>query len=98
MGKDDNTLGQRIAKVRRKRGLSQRQLAALVNVEPNTISMYESGGRKPSTDVIVRLSGVLYVSTDFLLLGERTKTVDVSGLSDKNIRLLHEIIEAMRGK
>lgn len=96
MDKENNTLGQRISGARRKQGLSQKQLAALVNVEPNTISMYESGGRKPSTDVIVRLSGALHVSTDFLLLGEKTQSIDVSGLSEKNINLLYEIIEALR--
>lgn len=91
-------MGQRIADARRKKGLSQKQLAALINVEPNTISMYESSSRKPSTDVIARLAGVLHVSTDFLLLGEKTKTVDVSGLSEKDIRLLYEIIEALKGR
>lgn len=98
MGQEEITLGQRIADARRSLGLSQKQLAVLVNVEPNTISMYESGGRKPSTDVIVRLARALHVSTDFLLIGEKTKLIDVSGLSEKNIYLLYEIIEALRGR
>lgn len=98
MDKITESLGRRIAAARKTRSLSQRQLAALVNVEPNTISMYESGVRKPSTDVIIRLARTLHVSTDYLLLGDRKNSIDISGLSPREANLLYDIAEAFRAR
>lgn len=92
----NNTLGQRIAASRRHMGLSQRQLAALVNLRPNTISMYENDDRKPSVDTIIKLSKTLHVSTDYLLLDREGKFLDISELDEKNFSLLCELIEALR--
>lgn len=98
MDNEKETLGHRISLTRKNRNLSQRQLAALVNVEPNTISMYESGGRKPSIDVIIKLARVLHVSTDYLLLGDRKNFIDISGLDDRDVKLLHEIADVLRNR
>src|ERR1700712_2119155 len=43
---------------RRRADLSQRQLANKSGVAPSTISRIESGGLRPSLDVLVRLLGV----------------------------------------
>lgn len=92
------TMGERIGQARRSRKLSQRQLAALIHVEPNTISMYESNARRPSTDVLERLSRILHVSTDYILMGRDSRYIDVSGLEDREAELLYELAEIMREK
>ena len=61
--------GKRIAALRRAKGLNQKQLAEKLNISPSAIGMYEQGRREPSLALIVELSKILSVSTDFLLTG-----------------------------
>ena len=63
-------LGQRIAALRRQRGLSQAELAACLGISASAMGMYEQGRREPSADTLVRLARQLQVTTDFLLTGE----------------------------
>ena len=62
-------LGARIAALRRSANLSQAQLAAMVQVSPSTMGMYEQGRREPSVQILVQLAASLGVSTDYLLTG-----------------------------
>ena len=62
-------LGARIALLRRSKGLSQRALAAALDVSPSTVGMYEQERRIPSTDLLVEMAELFGVSTDFLLTG-----------------------------
>ena len=66
-------LGARIAALRRSAGLSQAQLAAMLQISPSAIGMYEQGRREPSMDTVVALSRILQVSTDYLLTGTPTQ-------------------------
>ena len=63
-------LGSRIAAMRLARGISQAQLAKLLQISPSAMGMYEQGRREPSVQIIVDLSRHLSVSTDFLLTGQ----------------------------
>ncbi len=62
-------LGFRIAALRREAGLSQSELAKLLQVSPSTVGMYEQGRREPSAQMLLTLSRVLGVSVDYLLSG-----------------------------
>ena len=66
-------LGARIAALRRSAGLSQAQLAAMLQISPSAMGMYEQGRREPSMDTVVALSRILQVSTDYLLTGTPTQ-------------------------
>lgn len=55
--------------LRRKRGLSQAQLAELVGVEQPTVQRWEKGKRLPDLDSLARLAAVLGVSPGALLEG-----------------------------
>ena len=66
-------LGARIAALRRSAGLSQAQLAAMLQISPSAMGMYEQGRREPSMDTLVALSRILQVSTDYLLTGTPTQ-------------------------
>lgn len=59
----------RLKKLRRERGLTQRDLAKLVGCETVLISRYERGEGLPKFDTLVALAGTLRVSTDELTLG-----------------------------
>ena len=63
-------LGPRIAALRRRKNLSQGELAKILQVSPSAVGMYEQGRREPSAELLVRLARVLEVSVDYLLTGQ----------------------------
>lgn len=64
------TLEGRLRKLREKRGLKQKEVAALLNLNPNTLSRYESGERTPDPQTLVKLANFYGVTTDYLLTGK----------------------------
>ena len=94
---DKQEFGLRIAKLRTQRGLSQQQLAQMLGVKRSVVSYYESGDRLPSFDVLIMLSKVFSVSTDYLLTGqEKARSLDVTGLEEKEIEALSSVINVIR--
>ncbi len=62
--------GTRLKRLREARGLTQRQLAERIDIEPAQVTRYERGQFLPNAESLVALSKVLQVETDFLLKGE----------------------------
>ena len=56
-----------LREIRKRKGLSQGRLAELSHVHRVSISLYESGKKKPNVDSLKRLANALEVSTDELL-------------------------------
>lgn len=63
---DDKTIGERIAELRKLRGLSQLELAEKIGIERRLISEYETGRVRVYDEMITRLAIALEVSTDIL--------------------------------
>ena len=63
------TIGERIALLRKKAGLSQEKLAELVGVSRQAIGKWESGLSLPGIDNLQELARVLQVSCDELITG-----------------------------
>lgn len=59
--------------------LTQEQLAREVGVTHQHVSRIEGGNAVPSLDLLVRLSGRLGVSTDYLLTGKETAPLSAVG-------------------
>jgi transcriptional regulator with XRE-family HTH domain len=76
------SLGKRIANLRRKAGLSQAALANRLGISAGAIGMYEHGRREPPLDIIVKLSAIFEVTTDYLLTGEIRSDQDLSMILD----------------
>jgi len=62
------TLGEKIQRLRKQRSISQEQLAEQMNITRQAVSKWELGESIPDVENIVRLSTILEVSTDYLLL------------------------------
>ena len=60
-------IGERLAKLRRSRGISQRELGDAIAVSSYTISSYELGRSDPSDAIKIRLAQYFDVSTDYLV-------------------------------
>ena len=60
-------LGEKIASLRKKRGMSQEAFAELLDVSRQAVSKWESGSSFPEIDKIVKISEFFGVTTDYLL-------------------------------
>ena len=66
-GKTPDTLGTRIARLRRDKGLTQVELAERLGVTQPAVSDYENDDIRVPADVVVEIATILGVSTDELL-------------------------------
>ena len=64
-------LGRRIKELRRRQGLSQKELARLVGLTPSTISQVESNSVYPSLPALLRIADILAVDVSTFFLGLR---------------------------
>ncbi|WP_288959445.1 helix-turn-helix transcriptional regulator [uncultured Aminobacterium sp.] len=62
-----DTLGSRIAKLRKAKGITQERLAKLIPIDQSMISYYEKNKKKPSADVLKKIADIFDVSTDYIL-------------------------------
>lgn len=65
----NKTLGQRIAELRKKVGLTQNELADKLMVSNKAVSKWESDNGNPSIEFLPELSKILNCTIDFLLMG-----------------------------
>ena len=91
-------LGLKIKSLRIKRNLTQKQLACIAGVAASTIYSYESGNRYPSYGVLINLARIFHVSTDYLLVLDRIKTIDVSNLKQEEINVVIHMIDVLKDK
>ena len=94
------TLGEKIQKLRKQRGLSQEALAEKVTVTRQTISKWELGQSLPDLDFIAQLSDIFNVSSDYLIKDEMTEPDELPykkrnyRLSERGKRIILVIVSA----
>lgn len=72
-------LGEKLKLYRERMNMTQKEVAEYIEVEPATISKYESGMREPNVESLKRLSDLFVVSLDELLKDE--EELDISKLN-----------------
>ena len=85
------TIGTRIARIRKERGLSQAQLAEHIGIIQAIVSAYERGKLRLTADMAVRLAQALSVTTDELLQPSRARPPESKKPSLKVLRRLEKI-------
>lgn len=90
--------GNKLKELRLQAGLTQKQLAERVGVTKSVISFYELRERTPSPDILIKLSNVFHVTTDYLLGIERERILDVSDLTAEQIEVIEAMITTLRNK
>lgn len=60
-----------LKKIRRSKGMSQREVADLLNCSAVVYSRYETGARQPSLEVLIKLTEIFGVTSDELIGIER---------------------------
>lgn len=67
------SIGKRIANCRKKKNLTQQDLASTLFVTDKTVSSWESGRTEPSLEILMNLSEILDCSISYLLYGDIEK-------------------------
>ena len=90
--KESSPLAANLKRLRENRGLTQAQLAAILNIETGTVSGYERGYRKPSSDTIFALSQCFEISVDDLLgIGETNSEPSISDSDRDLLKSIHTL-------
>lgn len=90
--------GNTLKTLRLRKNMTQAQLAQKLGLTKSVISAYETGLRLPSYDVLIHISKIFKVSTDYLLGVESQQGIDLSGISEEEVTALKNLIKAMRSR
>lgn len=92
-------MGDRLWRLRSSMNMSQKDLGQLVGVSPSSIGGYESGDRVPSLEVLISLSRIFHVSTDYILLGTKSDegklVIDTTDFDEEQIHLVQHMLNVL---
>lgn len=81
------SVNEKIYNLRKKKNMSQEDLAGILNVSRQTISKWETGESNPDFDKIVPLCDFFHITTDELLKGSNELTEKLESTNKKNTAL-----------
>lgn len=90
-------LPDKLIELRKRYGLSQKEVANKLKISPSIVSSYEHGERTPSTEMLLSLSYLYNCSTDYLLgkISARPSiSIDTTKLNDKQINAINLLIDS----
>ncbi len=90
--------GSKLKMLRMTKGLTQIQLGNILDLTKSMISAYEMGSRYPSYSSLIKIAAYFGVTTDFLLGADINQGIDISGLSEANMKLIINLIQALKEK
>lgn len=85
-------LGQRLKKLREDRKLTQEELAIALGVSKATIGAYERGDNTPPADMLIKLSDIFRVTTDYILGLENNNVIVLDKLTNDKQASIKNII------
>ena len=88
---DKEALGQRLARIRKERGLTQKDVAERTGLIQTLVSDYERGRLRLAADMIVRFAVSLGITTDELLQPKDHTAVPPRKISRKVLQRLERI-------
>lgn len=86
----------RLKALRLKEHMTQSDLADKLSVTKSVISAYENNIRMPSYDILLHISKIFDVSTDYLLCNERQRDVDLSGIAPEVKDAVLALLESIK--
>ena len=92
---DQVRIGRFISETRKAAGLTQMQLAERLNITDRAVSKWERGIAMPDTSIMLELCGILGISVNELLCGEK---ISMENDSQKNEQLLLEMAKEAEAK
>lgn len=96
MNKELFTLPEKIKQLREQLGMTQTELAKILQLTRSSVNGWEMGLSMPSTSMVVELAKVFNVSTDYLLGLDKNATLNISGLSEKEVAILCDLVQCFK--
>ena len=90
--------GMILQKLRTERGITQKQLADMINKESSIISKYEKILQSPTFDTVRSFAAIFNVSMDYLSGMEKSINISTVKLTEEQIQIMRELAEAFRDK
>ena len=91
-------IGHVIAKLREKKGISQKELANMLNVSAGAVALWEVNKRCPSLESLVNIADFFNVSMDEFFVNDRKNSdyvpLEIKHSSKQGLKLL-ELFESM---
>ena len=87
------SIGEKIASLRKQRGMSQEDLAAEMKVTRQAVSRWEQNEGIPDTENIVQLSKIFGVTTDFLLKNGEFTAITAGEPKKPMPKLFHRLFD-----
>ena len=82
---DQIKIGKFIADCRKKKNLTQMQLAEKINITDRAVSKWETGKAMPDSSIMLELCDILEISVNELLSGEMIEMKDYNQIAEKNL-------------
>lgn len=89
-------LSEKIKKLRLAQNISQVELGKSLGVSKQCISNWENDNILPSIEMLIKIAKYFNVSTDYLLGLCNTSSINVEGLTDKEIAHINLIINDLK--
>ena len=86
--------GAKIKKLRKDKGMKQKQLGERLGVTEGTISKYEADVAQPPVETLCRIADIFHVSMDMLCDMAPQGTLSTSGLTDAQAETVKALIDA----
>lgn len=96
MNKELFKLPEKIKQLREQLGMTQAELAKALQLTRSSVNGWEMGLSMPSTSMVVELAKVFNVSTDYLLGLDKYAALDISGLSEKEVAILCDLVQCFK--
>lgn len=91
-------IGDRIRALRERAGYSQSELARRLSVTRSSVNAWESGLSAPTAVYIVELAKLFHVTADYLLGLDTSGMLNLSGLSEEEVKILYSLLNYFSGK
>lgn len=85
------SFAERLKKLRKKKGLSQNELAEAIGVHFTQVSRYERGETKPNAEAMTKLARALDATVDYLMNGTVDDVVQEAGLEKEMINRFKQV-------
>ncbi len=92
------SLNENIKRLRIAQGLNQVEFGKIIGVTKQCVSNWENDNVLPSIDMLAKIAITFSVSTDYLLGLTETRTIDVDGLTDRQISYIQSLVNDLRAK
>ena len=88
------SFGARLKELRLEKNMQQSELGRLLNITNVAVSHYENDNRKPTPEIISKVSDIFNVSTDYLL-GNTTSKRKYYDLTEKDEKSIEKTLEKL---